>query len=71
VTDERGLVGTGDAFAAGVIRGLLLGHPAQDVAEFAAAAAYLKQSITGDINIASVPEVEDARSSRGTDRLRR
>ncbi|HEY2238032.1 MAG TPA: sugar kinase [Streptosporangiaceae bacterium] len=71
VTDERGRVGTGDAFAAGVIRGLLLGHPAQDVADFAAAAAYLKQSITGDINIASVPEVEDARSARATDRLRR
>jgi 2-dehydro-3-deoxygluconokinase len=71
VTDERGRVGTGDAFAAGVIRGLLLGHRAQDVAEFAAAAAYLKQSIAGDVNIASVSEVEDALSGRGTNRLRR
>ena len=71
VTDERGRVGTGDSFAAGVIRGLLLGHRVHDVAEFAAAAAYLKQSVTGDINIASVSEVEDARSGPGRDRLRR
>jgi 2-dehydro-3-deoxygluconokinase len=71
VTDQRGRVGTGDAYAAGVIRGLLLGHPVQEVAEFAAAAAHLKQSISGDINIASVSEVEDVLAGQPTDRLRR
>jgi len=71
VTDERGRVGAGDAYAAGVIRGLLLGHPPQVVADFAAAAAYLKQSITGDVNIASVGEVEDALTGHDDTRLRR
>ena len=71
VIDERGRVGTGDAYAAGVIRGLLLDHRAQEVAEFAAAAAFVKQSIAGDVNIASVREVEDALAQRGQGRLRR
>jgi 2-dehydro-3-deoxygluconokinase len=69
--DERGRVGTGDAYAAGVIRGLLLGHAAQEVVEFAAAAAHLKQSIAGDVNIASVAEVEHALETTGPARLRR
>ena len=69
--DERGRVGTGDAYAAGVIRGLLLGHSLQEVVEFAAAAAYVKQSITGDINIASVADVEHALATIGSERLRR
>jgi 2-dehydro-3-deoxygluconokinase len=71
LTDERGRVGTGDAYAAGVIRGLLLGHAAQEVVEFAAAAAQLKQSIAGDVNIASVAEVEHALSTTRPARLRR
>jgi 2-dehydro-3-deoxygluconokinase len=69
--DERGRVGTGDAYAAGVIRGLLLGHAAQEVVEFAATAAHLKQSIAGDVNIASVAEVERALDTTGPGRLRR
>ena len=69
--DERGRVGTGDAYTAWVIRGLLLGHAAQEVVEFAAAAAHLKQSIAGDVNIASVAEVEHALETTGPARLRR
>jgi 2-dehydro-3-deoxygluconokinase len=71
VSDERGRVGTGDAYAAGVIRGLLLGHTAPEVVEFAAAAAHLKQSIAGDVNIASVAEVEHALAATRPARLRR
>jgi 2-dehydro-3-deoxygluconokinase len=71
VIDELSGVGTGDAYAAGVIRGLLLGHPAQEVAEFAAAAAFVKQSIAGDINIASAREVEEALADHGQGRLSR
>jgi 2-dehydro-3-deoxygluconokinase len=71
VMDERGRVGTGDAYAAGVIRGLMLGHAAQEVVEFATAAAHLKQSIAGDANIASVAEVERALDTTGPARLRR
>jgi 2-dehydro-3-deoxygluconokinase len=69
--DERGRLGTGDAYAAGVIRGLLLGHATQEVVDFAAAAAHLKQSIAGDVNIASVSEVEHALATTGSARLRR
>jgi 2-dehydro-3-deoxygluconokinase len=64
-------VGTGDAYAAGMIRGLLLGHPAQEVAELAAAAALVQQSIAADINIASAREVENALADHGQGRLRR
>ncbi len=71
LVDERGRVGVGDAYAAGVIRGLLLGHAAQEVVEFAATAAHLKQSIAGDVNIASVAEVERALHTTGPARLRR
>jgi 2-dehydro-3-deoxygluconokinase len=69
--DERGRVGTGDAYAAGVIRGLLLDHSLQEVVDFAAAAAYIKQSIAGDVNIASVADVEHARATTDSARLRR
>jgi 2-dehydro-3-deoxygluconokinase len=71
VLDQRGRVGTGDAYAAGIIRGLLLGSDPRDVVEFAAAAAHLKQSVAGDINIASVAEVEYATGETSPARLRR
>jgi len=71
VLDQRGRVGTGDAYAAGIIRGLLLGSDPQEVVEFAAAAAHLKQSVAGDINIASVAEVEYATRESTPARLRR
>ena len=46
-------IGTGDAFAAGLIFGLLSGFEPQPTIEFAAAAACLKHSIPGDFNLAS------------------
>jgi 2-dehydro-3-deoxygluconokinase len=58
VTDQVGRIGTGDAFAAGLLRGLLLAEPGARVVEFAAAAAHLKQSVTGDVNLVTVDEVE-------------
>jgi 2-dehydro-3-deoxygluconokinase len=58
VTDQVGRIGTGDAFAAGVLRGLLLDEPGGRVVEFAAAAAHLKQSVPGDVNLVTVAEVE-------------
>ncbi len=51
-------IGTGDAFAAGLIFGLLSGFEPQPTIEFAAAAACLKHSIPGDFNLASREEVE-------------
>jgi 2-dehydro-3-deoxygluconokinase len=58
VMDHVGRIGTGDAFAAGLLRGLLVGEPGARVVEFAAAAAHLKQSVPGDVNLVTVDEVE-------------
>ena len=43
-------IGTGDAFAAGVLHGLQSGMAPADVAGFALAAAAMKHAITGDFN---------------------
>ena len=45
-------IGTGDAFAAGVLHGLQSGMATADVAGFALAAAAMKHAITGDLNVA-------------------
>lgn len=59
-------VGGGDAFAAGVLHGLLEGWDAQRVIEFGTAASALKHTVVGDCNRFSVPEVE-AFIERGAD----
>ena len=51
-------VGGGDAFAAGLIFGLLSDYQSQQAIDFAAAAACLKHSIPGDLNLASREEIE-------------
>jgi len=51
-------VGSGDAFAAGVLHGRLAGLADQDTLELAAAAAVLKHSIPGDFNLATLADVE-------------
>jgi 2-dehydro-3-deoxygluconokinase len=51
-------VGGGDAFAAGLIFGLLSGFTPQRAIDFATAASCLKHSIPGDFNLASREEVE-------------
>ena len=58
VTEAVGRIGTGDAFAAGLIRGLMLAQQMQTAVEFAAAAAHLKQSVVGDVNVVTLEEVE-------------
>lgn len=50
-------VGGGDAFAGGLIYGMLSGLGPQETVEFAAAASCLKHSVLGDFNVASVSEV--------------
>ncbi|GAA4086038.1 sugar kinase [Mucilaginibacter panaciglaebae] len=52
-------VGAGDSFASGLIFGLLNGMSAIDAAEFGVAASALKHTIPGDMNHATLPEVED------------
>lgn len=51
-------VGSGDAFMAGLIYGWLNQKKDSDTFEFAIAACALKHSIEGDVNLATVAEVE-------------
>jgi 2-dehydro-3-deoxygluconokinase len=51
-------IGAGDAFAAGVLHGLIGSFDPQKTIDFATAAAVLKHSIPGDFNLAGVADVE-------------
>jgi len=51
-------VGGGDAFSAGLIYGLLEKDNTREALEFAVAASCLKHTIPGDVNLASLDEVE-------------
>ena len=55
ITDR---IGTGDAYIAGLIYGLLTFNDLQRAVEFGAAASALKHTIPGDVNLATVAEVE-------------
>jgi Sugar kinases, ribokinase family len=52
-------VGAGDSFASGLIYGLISGMKPADAAEFGVAASALKHTIPGDMNHATLVEVED------------
>ncbi len=60
-------VGAGDAFAAGLLHGLLRGLPDQEALEFAAAAACAKHSIRGDFNLASPADIAAILAGDGPD----
>ena len=64
-------VGAGDAFAAGLIYGLLTDKDHRDALEFAAAASCWKHSIIGDFNLATVAEVESLAAGDAAGRVRR
>ena len=51
-------IGSGDAFAAGLLHGILTGSDDQAVVDFALAAACLKHSIPGDFNRIGVADVQ-------------
>jgi 2-dehydro-3-deoxygluconokinase len=55
-------IGTGDAFAAGVLHGMLRGWAEADALEFGLAAAVAKHSIAGDFNLASEAQVDAVRA---------
>ncbi len=71
ITDVVERVGTGDAFAAGLIYGLSSGMPDQEALEFAVAASCLKHSIPGDINLCTVDEVRLLLANGGSGRIQR
>ncbi|MEJ0037561.1 MAG: sugar kinase [Gammaproteobacteria bacterium] len=58
-------IGTGDAFAAGLLHGLLTHMDERNSLDFALAAACLKHSIPGDFNTVSVAQVNDLLAGRG------
>jgi 2-dehydro-3-deoxygluconokinase len=71
VSDIVDRVGTGDAFAAGLIYGWLTGLEDRPALEFAAAASCLKHTIPGDINRSTVQEVEQLLREGVTGRITR
>ena len=64
-------VGTGDAFAAGLIYGLRHYDTPADALAFAIAAGCLKHSISGDFNRVGVGEVERLMAGEASGRVRR
>ena len=60
-------VGTGDAFAAGIIHGLLSGQSDGEALHFGLAAACLKHSIPGDFLTLRVEDVRAAMANEGLD----
>jgi 2-dehydro-3-deoxygluconokinase len=64
-------VGSGDAFAAGLIYALRAGRGHVDALEFAVAASCLKHTIPGDFNVVSVAEVEALAGGAASGRISR
>lgn len=71
ITDIVDRVGTGDAFAAGLIYGLISNFTHKEALDFAVAAGCLKHSISGDINRVTVDEVNKLISGDATGRVQR
>jgi 2-dehydro-3-deoxygluconokinase len=58
-------IGSGDAFAAGVLHGILTGSDDQAAVDFGLAAACLKHSIPGDFNLVGIAEVRNLLQDTG------
>ncbi|GAB3954203.1 sugar kinase [Spirosoma harenae] len=68
ITDR---IGTGDAYMAGLIYGLLKFNDLQRAVEFGAAASALKHTIAGDVNLATLAEVETLANGDSSGKLKR
>jgi 2-dehydro-3-deoxygluconokinase len=64
-------IGGGDSFAAGLIYGIVTGRPLDASLRFAVAASALKQTIPGDMNRATVAEVDALAKGDATGRVQR
>ena len=73
ITEMVDRIGAGDAFAAGLIYGMLTYGPGQAARalEFATAASCLKHTIPGDVNRVRAAEVEALLAGDGTGRVQR
>jgi 2-dehydro-3-deoxygluconokinase len=58
-------IGTGDAFAAGLLHGFLSGMDERNSLEFALAAGCLKHSIPGDFNLVTAAQVGELLAGKG------
>lgn len=68
-------VGTGDAFAAGFLHGILSGKSKVDALDFAICSAAIKHTIPGDMSLSSEEEINkllfDQKSKNGTGKIMR
>ncbi len=64
-------VGGGDSFAAGLVYGLYSEMADQDALNFAVAASCLKHSISGDVNLVTVAEVQRLKGGDASGRVSR
>ena len=64
-------IGAGDAFAAGLIYGRIQSWPLDRTLNFAQAAGVLKHTFPGDINLATLAEVEVVAAGQSTQRVDR
>ena len=64
-------VGTGDAYAAGIIYGLLTLNTDQEAVDFAAAACSLKHTVEGDANVISTDDVNNLVQGNTSGRIKR
>jgi 2-dehydro-3-deoxygluconokinase len=71
VNDIVDRVGTGDAFAAGLIYGLCSKMPHATALEFATAASCLKHTIPGDMNFSTLEEINQLVAGGGSGRIQR
>jgi 2-dehydro-3-deoxygluconokinase len=71
ITDIVDRVGGGDSFAAGLIYAFCTGKSPAAALDFAVAASCLKHSILGDINLATVAEVERLTGGDASGRVQR
>ncbi len=70
ITDVIDRIGTGDAFAAGILYGLRHFNN-QKTLEFANAACAIKHTILGDINLASILEILEVADGKTGGRIKR
>jgi 2-dehydro-3-deoxygluconokinase len=71
ITQVVDRIGTGDAYAAGLIYGLQTGMTDAETIAFANAACAVKHTIAGDVNLATLAEITEVAAGNVSGRLKR
>jgi 2-dehydro-3-deoxygluconokinase len=71
ISDVVDRIGTGDAYAAGLIYGLQTGMDDADAIAFANAACAIKHTIAGDVNLVGFAEIQEVAKGNVSGRLKR